>query len=884
MITTTQLASDEYVGLGILKITTIPDISVIKGALKEEEALYRYRMEMRNLLTEIYQHYKNKGGNDIALEIFWSTEKVEDQTYQAKINLYLLARSIDYNASAAREETQMLLDLCKTTLLSQKYVLKQISFDQMERETSNVTEDEAVALVKEEQLENLQNRLLPAGYSFSRFLVSGQELSKLVTVLTGCPDCAVSFQLIPSYYNKSELMELDNVTQTLSTLSRGVTEQGIGSVSVAAADSLAGLYQYYSDNKYGALYYYNILVYGEKRSVDSISTQLFGQLNSSASGKLRMKFVSLQKDEADWVHNFYPLPWAVNEILINKDRDVQIWDRGKWNGSYYRMPYLITAEEGAELFSLPVGSHEINAGLSVDTSALKKKSYGESVINSAELPIGTVKSSDKKDVIGINLGDLTKHMLVVGTPGSGKTTFLVGMLDRLWKEYQIPFLVIEPAKNEYRAMLESIPGLQIFTPGKEEISPFVFNPFLPPDNVKLSTYKSTLKTAFEASVDMTSPLDRIFEETINNCYSDFMWLDTYTSADRGQVFNIADFIKCFQKTVEDIGYTGDAKNIGRAGEVRLRGLVNLFDNYYSIPIKDLLEKPTVIELSAIENKEEKALVTALLLLSVLAYVNSNYVGLGTLKNVILLEEAHVLLDRGRKRGNAEADADGIAVDLFKRMLAEVRSYGVGVVAADQSPRKVSEDVIGLTDIKLAFRLVEAKDKQMIADSTNMSELQEQHLSRLKTGEAFLFFHRIEEPEEIQTENYRDEHNIDITISDEELAGRTTYWLEKPGRLRPYRECGCTPYCKEQCVYGRRMLAKEIARRIYTKHFKKETQDFERVREVFARITRLIMMELNGEPFSPELRGCVKVYLWRKIKYDTRIPVIMPLIRASLEKG
>ena len=140
------------------------------------------------------------------------------------------------------------------------------------------------------------------------------------------------------------------------------------------------------------------------------------------------------------------------ETLINKDRDVQIWDRGKWNGSYYRMPYLITAEEGAELFSLPVGSHEINAGLSVDTSALKKKSYGESVINSAELPIGTVKSSDKKDVIGINLGDLTKHMLVVGTPGSGKTTFLVGMLDRLWKEYQIPFLVIEPAKNEYRAM------------------------------------------------------------------------------------------------------------------------------------------------------------------------------------------------------------------------------------------------------------------------------------------------------------------------------------------------------------------------------------------------------------------------------------------------
>ena len=69
--------------------------------------------------------------------------------------------------------------------------------------------------------------------------------------------------------------------------------------------------------------------------------------------------------------------------------------------------------------------------------------------------------------------DLAKHMLVVGTPGSGKTTFSVGLLDRLWKEHKIPFLVIEPAKNEYRALVQSIPELQVFTPGKNFISPFV---------------------------------------------------------------------------------------------------------------------------------------------------------------------------------------------------------------------------------------------------------------------------------------------------------------------------------------------------------------------------------------------------------------------------
>ena len=260
---------------------------------------------------------------------------------------------------------------------------------------------------------------------------------------------------------------------------------------------------------------------------------------------------------------------------------------------------------------------------------------------------------------------------------------------------------------------------------------------------------------------MSTPLDKIFEEAVNNCYSDFRWLDTYTSDNKGRVFNIADFIKCFEETFEAIGYTGDAKNIGRAGLVRLQSLVNLFDNYFSIPIEDLLSKPTVIELAAIENSDQKALMISLLLLSILAYVNSNYIGEGGLRNVILLEEAHVLLDADTNAGEGEANPSAVAQGLVKRMLAEIRSYGVGMVIADQSPRKVTTDVVALTDVKLAFRLVEANDKQILADSSNMDDAQKQRLAKLKPGEAFLFFGKLDEPEEIRTEDYRLTNNINI---------------------------------------------------------------------------------------------------------------------------
>ena len=54
-----------------------------------------------------------------------------------------------------------------------------------------------------------------------------------------------------------------------------------------------------------------------------------------------------------------------------------------------------------------------------------------------------------------------------------------------------------------------------------------------------------------------------------------------------------------------------------------------------------------------------------------SWLNSNYVGECGLKNVILLEEAHVLLDSNAGQGDANPSA--IAQGLVKRMLAEIRS-------------------------------------------------------------------------------------------------------------------------------------------------------------------------------------------------------------------
>lgn len=885
-----QLGSGEVIALKAIEITSIPHISIInsKSEITEAETIQKYKSDINGLLSEIYQVYKNISttagiSKDLSIELLWLTKEVANQTFNASIGLFIIIRSIDNDNTSALHSVERVKKLICDSLRLQKYEYIDYDNNLLIKDITGIKDSSVKAIIKEEKAENLNNQLMPFCYSYDILPETESDLSRIVNTLINYPGCALSIQLMPTIYTPNETAEIDNTTQMLETLSKGIMDQGVGNISFALAEKHAEIFKYYADRKNMPLFSFNILIFGDVDSASNIAGRVYGQVATSRDRQANLKIVDIDPIQVNKANGFYPLPWAVSEILINIGRNAQIWSSGAFRNSLYRLPYILTSDEASELFRLPIGSDRVYAGLPVNESGKDSKTYTDNIINTGDITVGKLRASANNDTIGFALKDLAKHMLVVGTPGSGKTTFSVSLLDRLWKEHHIPFLVIEPAKNEYRSLVQSIPELQVFTPGKNFISPFVFNPFVPPKNVRLETYKSTLKTAFAAAVSMSTPLDKIFEESINNCYSDFRWLDNYTIDDKGKIFNISDFIKCFQQTFDEIGYTGDAKNIGRAGVVRLNSLVNLFDNYFSIPLEDLLQKPTIIELAAIENSDQKALIISLLLLSILAYVNANYIGEGGLKNVILLEEAHVLLDADTNAGQGDANPSAIAQGLVKRMLAEIRSYGVGLIIADQSPRKVTTDVVALTDMKMVFRLVEGEDKQIIGDSMNMSDEQIKRLAKLKPGEAFLFFNKLDEPEEVITPDYRLENNISISLSDEGIKQLSTYWDDKAEKLRPYPECNMTPYCHNNCDYYRRILAREIARRIYVRNFKPDSKDFEIVKKVFGQISKLVVAELNDEPFDAQLLSCVKMHLWRRIKYGTKIKLKDKIIENSLKK-
>ena len=245
--------------------------------------------------------------------------------------------------------------------------------------------------------------------------------------------------------------------------------------------------------------------------------------------------------------------------------------------------------------------------------------------------------------------DLARHGFIVGKPGSGKTTFALGLLYQLYKA-GYPFLAIEPIKCEYRSLLSVISDLRVYTPGKTGVSPISLNPFLPPKGVTLEEYLPNLDTIFGIAIAMDHPLDVIFPQVIRACYRQHGWRPDSTRETPGvQVFGMSEFIRAYRDYIRQ-AYTQDAEarnNLESGGVVRMQALIRsqpvLFDTNQTMDFEELLMHPTVIELDAIDNNDQKALILAILMVQLMLVIRKREHYDGKLKNVIMIDEAHLLL-------------------------------------------------------------------------------------------------------------------------------------------------------------------------------------------------------------------------------------------------
>jgi hypothetical protein len=400
---------------------------------------------------------------------------------------------------------------------------------------------------------------------------------------------------------------------------------------------------------------------------------------------------------------------------------------------------------------------------------------------------------------------------------------------------------------------------------------------------------------------MPNPLPDIFMAAINACYNEYGWkLNSTVDDPNARPFGLYEFIKVFRRHIQNLDYKGEVRsNMESAGVVRLVSLIeqnpNIYDTIHSIPLEDLLAHPTVVELNAINNKEQKSLIMALLLIQFCAYTKNNVAGDGNLKNVLLIDEAHVLLDSSSSIEEGSADARGSTIQTLEDMIAEIRSYGTSIIIADQSPMKVGPGIIANTNVKIIFKLVEKESKDIISNATSMTRADYDRMGRLGVGEALLHFGRLYEPLPIHTYNVQEKAAIRPVISDDEVASHVNYWNRHEKLLIPHRECTYNCACHDNCDLALRVEAEYIATHLVNEHTyslpgKKEFIQF------LVQLDPYIRQEISRMSLQSTLRlhNCVRIKFLRKsmlaknfgitsIEYDTILRHPRFLLHSQISK-
>ena len=327
----------------------------------------------------------------------------------------------------------------------------------------------------------------------------------------------------------------------------------------------------------------------------------------------------------------------------------------------------------------------------------------------------------------------------------------------------IPFLVIEPVKREYRELKKWIPELQVITLGSEDCD-VALSPFSVEQELGLIPHIDNLKAAFNASMGNYSSMPFILEDIIYKAYEECGWdlisgkspfIDKFKEAGKKAhvVPTMADLLPFVETSIHD--FFGDKQSdYGNSlfGALRARissmtrgakgNVLNKLTN--AVDMATLLKKPCVIELWPFTDNEEKAFIMALIMIKLYEYrqkadilgkVNVNH----RLEHVLVIEEAHRLLAKQQAAGEHSSSGRQKAVEFFADILAEIRSYGQGIVIVDQIPSKLIPDVLKNTDVKVAHRLADKEDREVVGGTMNLTKEQIGEVARLRPGVAAVYY-------------------------------------------------------------------------------------------------------------------------------------------------
>ena len=392
--------------------------------------------------------------------------------------------------------------------------------------------------------------------------------------------------------------------------------------------------------------------------------------------------------------------------------------------------------------------------------------------NSSGLYLGR----DEEDFeVYIPLENLSKHAFLSGVPGSGKTNSIFHIVTELYNK-NIPFLVLEPAKQEYRALVnrEDMKGITIFSPSSGTKFLLHINPFEFPLKMSLAEHIRNLINVFDGAFSMDPPMPFLLDQAIEQVYRDKGWLP-YMINDGSILYpTMEELYDTLEKILEKTDYEGDIKgNLKSILQVRIGSLLSReMGDVFNVPFSTItpenwLKRSVIIELESMGSGPANFL-TLMLSTLIRESLKVNPMTREEKKktparHVIVFEEAHNLIGSRTEKAEGENANPKIAATAFiVKMLAEVRALNEVIIIADQLPTAMAPEVIKNTSLKIGHRMTSLDDRELLGSTMSADAVQMERMATFSQGKTLVSYEGLLKPFEMQIHQWS---RIGNTVND-----------------------------------------------------------------------------------------------------------------------
>lgn len=352
---------------------------------------------------------------------------------------------------------------------------------------------------------------------------------------------------------------------------------------------------------------------------------------------------------------------------------------------------------------------------------------------------------DEANKVNLNVNSLASHTFITGSTGSGKSNTVYHILSELSNK-GIKFLIIEPAKGEYKNVFGCKKDVKVLGSNPYYADMLRINPFSFHKSIHVLEHIDRLIDIFNVCWPMYAAMPAILKEAIEKAYILAGWdLDlSINSYDKKLFPSFIDVLYCLRNIINSSDFSEEVKsNYTGALVTRVKSLTNgITGRIFSsneVSDEELFDSNVIIDLSRIGSSETKAMIMGILIMKLAEYRVSSSVMNNELKHVTVLEEAHNILKRTSTEQVSEgANLIGKSVEMLSNSIAEMRTYGEGFIIVDQSPAAVDMSAIRNTNTKIILRLPEYSDREVVGKAASLNDLQIEELSKLHTGVAAVY--------------------------------------------------------------------------------------------------------------------------------------------------